>query len=239
MVHTLHWLSFCFCAGGGSAGAVGFGFQEGKASTLKDMAIMIHPKQNDPRTLAEVIDATSEARIIGCSNALSNVSHAAEDLTIRLIPRQNRQQHAGYATETDIRERFPAAERILMELQALNPNGKHQAGRSPGGLPTAASTTRVLYTIALSLYASCKVPDGDFIETGVFNGGTAIAMLKVLGETLARPIFGLAIPFADCPHHPKAIRSATKQKPTGLQWQVANEARLVPIDLQRIISLGI
>ena len=75
--------------------------------------------------------------------------------------------------------RVPRAERMLYRLSFYDLNGKRQAARSPATLPTAVSTTRVVWTIALALYAGSK-GEGDFVETGVFNGGTAITMLRVL-----------------------------------------------------------
>ena len=48
-------------------------------------------------------------------------------------------------------------------------------------LPSVVDMTRRKWTIALA-FASTRVP-GDFVETGVFKGGTSIAMMRVLDRT--------------------------------------------------------
>ena len=49
---------------------------------------------------------------------------------------------------------------------------------SLGKLPTVVDPTRMKWTVALAL-AALAVP-GDFVEAGVFKGGTSIAMMRVL-----------------------------------------------------------
>ena len=62
------------------------------------------------------------------------------------------------------------------------------ATRTRGGaLPTLVDPTRIRATIALSI-AALKVP-GDYIETGVYRGGTSVLMMHVLdraGDTTRR-----------------------------------------------------
>jgi hypothetical protein len=101
-------------------------------------------------------------------------------------------------TEEIVAAAVPKAERMLYQLHYYNHNGRRQAARSPGSLPTAVSTTRVVWTIALAFYAARRV-HGDFIETGVFNGGTAITLMSVLDHVGSRKQFWACDSFRGLP----------------------------------------
>eukprot|EP00964_Phaeocystis_antarctica_P009013 scaffold4882_cov70-Phaeocystis_antarctica.AAC.3 len=112
--------------------------------------------------------------------------------------------------------RVPKAERILYKLTFYEPHGKRQAARSPGPLPTAVSTTRVVWTIALALYAGNKV-EGDFVETGVFNGGTAITMLRVLDRLQSDKQFWACDSFRGLPIPTAGDNKCSKSPTSGLK----------------------
>ena len=61
------------------------------------------------------------------------------------------------------------AEEVRLTLETLN---------RPKKLPSVVDGTRLKWTIALALAALRE--RGDFIETGVYYGGTTIAMMRVL-----------------------------------------------------------
>ena len=52
-------------------------------------------------------------------------------------------------------------------------------------LPSVVSGTRVYWTLLLGHHVARGGVDGDFVETGVYKGGTTIAMLRVLAEANA------------------------------------------------------
>lgn len=49
-------------------------------------------------------------------------------------------------------------------------------------LPTIVSETRVYWTLLLAHHMARGAVAGDFVETGVYRGGTTIAMLRALAE---------------------------------------------------------
>jgi len=57
-----------------------------------------------------------------------------------------------------------------------------QDGAPMQRLPGAATNTRLQWTIACGLHVLAKGVHGDFAETGVYLGGTSIAMMSVLRE---------------------------------------------------------
>ena len=97
--------------------------------------------------------------------------------------------HRGWEQPTVIRRReyaggslrAPRRRRIAVDLDAARGRLQALVGRG-GPLPTLVHQTRVEYTIALAhLVLSMDVP-GDFVETGVWKGGTSIALLHALEQ---------------------------------------------------------
>ena len=124
------------------------------------------------------------------------------------------------SVEASVASFVPSAELLLQDLNSRNPHGPRHGGRSPGSLPTVVSTTRVIWTMALALFAAQHTRD-HFVETGVYNGGKAIAMMSVLDKLRSHAriyacdsFMGLPAPTAG---DKKCDRTQKKEKAEGLK----------------------
>lgn len=82
------------------------------------------------------------------------------------------------ATAPRVGRRLMASPSEADDLVALYAVQIASAVRSLGKLPTVVDPTRMKWTVALS-FAALLAP-GDFVEAGVFKGGSSIAMMRVL-----------------------------------------------------------
>ena len=88
---------------------------------------------------------------------------------------EHKRSHHRSATSTKARlVRDPVPNKLLEQHYA---RATHIL-RTLGKLPTVVDSARLIWTLALSLAALQET--GDFVETGVYRGGTSIAMMRAL-----------------------------------------------------------
>ena len=106
--------------------------------------------------------ARKKQRLISTTDPAA-VVETPQEATIRQLRKQIQDMHVEADAVTPLLGRQREVERIMASL---------------GSLPSVVDSARKLWTVALAL-AATKVA-GDFVETGVFKGGTSIAMMRVL-----------------------------------------------------------